>query len=89
MQVIYTRTFVLFSLTAPRVACLGEEVALFSLPFEARPTDPIRREAFRQTQSESGWFSPSVVPALVPPELAPSRQAPAGPVPKVKRRRKW
>ena len=73
-----------------RAACLGKEVALFSRPFEARPTDPLRREVFRQ-QAQAGhssWFSPASVPLEAALELVPALQAPAGPLPVLKRRRR-
>ena len=76
--------------TVPRAACLGAGVALFSRPFEARPTDPLRREVFRQ-QARAGcasWFSPASVPAEAPLELAPARQVSAGPLPDPKWRRR-
>ena len=75
--------------TVPRAACLGEEVALFSLPFEARAADPLRREVFRQQAlgGHSSWFPPSSVPMEAPLALISARQASAGPLPLPKRRR--
>ena len=75
--------------TVPRTACLGTEVALFSLPFEARPVDPIRREVFWQqaAQGSTCWFSPSTIPPpQVPHVLTPARQISAGAIPPAKRR---
>ena len=83
--------FCSFALTVTRTAILGEGAALFSLPFEARPVDSIRREVFRQQaagHSASPWFAPSAVPSEAPRDLIPCRQRPAGPVPLVKRRRR-
>ena len=63
-------------------------MALFSLPFEARPTDPVRREVFCQQAlaGSASWFSPSVVPLEVPLALMPARQGSAGSLPPSKRR---
>ena len=74
--------------TVPRAACLGESGALFSRPFESRPSDPLRREIFRQQAVGGGscWFAPSAVPSEAPLVLAPSHQASAGPIPACKRR---
>ena len=70
--------------TAPMVACLGGKVALFSRPFEARPTDSVRREVFRQqSKAATSWFSPDAVPAAGTP-LGPVYQRPAGPLPRAK-----
>ena len=76
--------------TVPRAGCLGESVALFSLPFEARPVDPVRREVFRQQVAGHypPWFAPSSVPSEVPRPLAQCTQPSAGPRPLVKRRRR-
>ena len=79
-------------LLAPRAACLGQGVALFRLPFEARPVDPIRREVFRQaslqpSSTSSTWFTPEQVHVPSTP-LSPVRQRPVGPLPKTKRRRR-
>ena len=68
---------------------MGERVALFSKPFESRPSDPLRREIFRQ-QAASGslsWFAPSGIPYEVPLALAPSHEVSVGPVPVPKEKR--
>ena len=75
--------------TVPRAAYLGTEgVALFSLPFEARPVDPVRRELYRQlpTSSRSGWFAPETAAVRVE-ALPKGRQSPEGGVPPPKKRR--
>ena len=67
----------LLSLTvsAPRTRWLGSQVARFARPFESRPTDPIRREVYRQlaanksTASSSGWVAPSATLSVTPPPL--------------------
>ena len=72
----------------PRVACLGSAVTSFSLPFEARPADPVRQASFAQWPSSSSvWFAPVSVPERVAP-TGPSVQRPVGPLPKTKRRRR-
>ena len=81
-------SFSLSSYTAPRVACLGGEVALFSRPFEACPTDPVRREVYKhQSGASTPWFSPEAVPVSAS-SLRPSHQWPAGPIPRAKRARR-
>ena len=73
---------VLLALTALRAVCLGGEVALFSLLFEARPVDSIRREVFRQRVTgghTTSWFAPASVPLEAPRDFIPSRQASSGP----------
>ena len=63
------------TVSAPRTRCLGSQVARFARPFESRPTDPIRREVYRQlaannsTASSSGWVAPSTTLAVTPPPL--------------------
>ena len=53
------------TVSAPRTRCLGSQVARFAGPFESRPTDPIRREVYRQlasnssSASSSGWVAPT------------------------------
>ena len=82
---------VLFCLfVASRTACLGEEAAFFSRPFEARPADPVRREVFRQAGpgTPGAWFAPEAVLQHTPPRLAAGREPSQGPVPRVKRRRR-
>ena len=65
---------------ALRTQCLGGQVARFSRPFEARPTDPVRRELYRQlaekpsTAATSGWFAPSGALASTPPPLGPGTE---------------
>ena len=60
---------------APCTRCLGSTVACFAVPFEARPVDPARREAFRQlaetriAATTSGWIAPTGYSATVPPPL--------------------
>ena len=62
----------LFSPSAPRVSCLGEDVALFKVPFEARPTDSFRRAVFSQWSTGSGcWFAPSFIPKAAPVRALP------------------
>ena len=75
--------------TASRAACLGERVALFTVPFEARPADTTRKEVFRQQASGShgSWFSPTAVPSGVLTDLTPSHEILAGPVPKPRNKR--
>ena len=81
-------SFSLFS-TVPRVACIGQgEVALFSRLFEARPSDPLRREIFRQQPVGTSWFSPSTVPSVAPLAIPPGKQDPVGPLPVTCKRRK-
>ena len=82
---------VLLTLTVSRAAVLGGEVALFSLPFEARPVDSVRREVFRQRVAgghTTSWFAPASVPLEAPQGFIPSRQASVGPLPLPKRRRR-
>ena len=51
-------------LTGPRVRIVGEDCAYFSLPFEARPADPIRREVTRlYALSGQVWNAPVTIPA--------------------------
>ena len=72
----------LLSPTAPalRTQCLGGQVARFYRPFEARPTDPVRRELYRQlaekpcTAATSGWVAPTEDLASTPPPLGPSTE---------------
>ena len=60
---------------APRTRCIGSQVARFARPFESRPTDPVRREVYRQlaansgTASTSGWVAPSTTLPVTPPPL--------------------
>ena len=60
---------------APRSRCIGSQVARFARPFESRPTDPVRREVYRQlaansgTASTSGWVAPSTTLPVTPPPL--------------------
>ena len=60
---------------APRTKVIGDPVARFSRPFESRPTDPVRREVFRQlaanpdTASTSGWVAQSSTLPVMPPPL--------------------
>ena len=64
---------------------LGESASSFYVPPpESRPRDPVDRIlALRQVPSRSGWIeAPTEVPLFVP-SVAPSRQAPAGPLPSV------
>ena len=86
----------LLSPTAPalRTQCLGGQVARFLKPFEARPTDPVRRELYRQlaekpcTAVNSGWVAPSEALAFTPPPLGPGTEECASrALPKKKRRR--
>ena len=78
-----------FSSSASRAACLGPEVALFRKPFESRPTDPIRREVFRQQPANgSTWFTPGPAPRVRATPLPRATEASVGPIPKVKRRRR-
>ena len=44
---------------APSSRCIGEQVARFDRPFEARPVDPVRRELFKQLTATSGSSSTS------------------------------
>ena len=85
------------TVSAPRTRCLGSQVARFAGPFESRPTDPIRREVYRQlavnssSASSSGWWAPTATLAVMPPllergtEESASAQLPSKP--KGKRRR--
>ena len=63
------------SAPAPRTRCLGDLVARFAKPFESRPTDPVRREIFRQlassagTSSSSGWVAPTALLSSTPRPL--------------------
>ena len=84
------RLSVLLTLTVPKVVTLGEKVAPFSLPPEARPTDPVRREVFRQQAAghHSSWFALSAVPLEAPQDLVPSLQESAGLLPVHKRCRR-
>ena len=61
-------------------------MALFSLPFEARPADPVRLEVFRQQAiaGSASWFPPSAVPSGAPLALTPARQSSAGTLPPFK-----
>ena len=67
-----------------RTRCLGEQVARFLRPFEARPTDPVRRELYRQlaekpcTAATSGWVAPTEALASTPPPLGPGTEESAG-----------
>ena len=47
------------TVSAPRTRCIGSQVARFAGPFESRPTDPIRREVFRQLAVNSSSASSS------------------------------
>ena len=47
------------TVSAPRTRCLGAQVARFAGPFESRPTDPIRREVFRQLADSNSTASSS------------------------------
>ena len=87
----------LLSPTAPalRTQCLGGQVARFLKPFEARPTDPVRRELYRQlaekprTAAATGWVAPSEALASTPPPLGPGTEECASrALPKKKRRRR-
>ena len=85
------------TVSAPRTRCIGSQVARFAGPFESRPTDPIRREVFRQlavnssSASSSGWVAPTATLTVTPPPLekgiveSASSQLPSKP--KGKRRR--
>ena len=80
---------------ALRTQCLGGQVARFSRPFEARPTDPVRRELYRQlaekpsTAATSGWCAPSRALASTPPPLGPGTEECAGrTLPTKKRKRR-
>ena len=59
----------------PRTKVIGDQVARFARPFESRPTDPVRREVFRQlvarpgTASTSGWVPPASLLPVTPPPL--------------------
>ena len=63
------------TVSAPRTRCLGSQVARFARPYESRPTDPIRREVYRQlaannsTASSSGWVASSTTLSVMPPPL--------------------
>ena len=70
------------------VASLVAKVATFQRPFEARSTDPVRREVFLQPGSRAAWFAPVFVPQGTPVVLAPAREVSRGPVPKPKRGRR-
>ena len=88
---LYSPCSVLSHSTVPKVACLGERVALFKKPFEARPSDPLRKEVFRQQAAHrSHWFAPSTIPSGVPAGTTPALQTSVGPVPgpRGKRRRR-
>ena len=58
---------------APRSRCIGEQVARFARPFEARPVDPARRELYKQlaassgSSSTSGWVAPTTTLPVSPP----------------------
>ena len=72
----------------PKVVTLGQEVAPFSLPPEARPTDPIRREVYRQQAiTRTAWFEPLQVPSDLGALPLPSPAHSAGPVPQPARKR--
>ena len=80
---------------ALRTQCLRGQVARFLKPFEARPTDPVRRELYRQlaekpcTAVNSGWVAPSEATASAPPPLGPGTEECASrALPKKKRRRR-
>ena len=73
---------------ALRTECLGDAVAFYQRPFEARATDPTRREVFRHQGSVSAWFTPVSVPQEPLQALAPARERSQGPLPRVKRRRR-
>ena len=85
------RLSVLLTLTVPKVVTLGEKVAPFSLPPEARPTDPVRKEVFRQQAvAKTAWFEPQQVTLEVGPLPLPNPTLSAGPIPEpaLKRRRR-
>ena len=66
----------------PKVVTLGKRVAPFSLPPEARPTDPVRRELFRQQASkQSAWFAPNQASLDIGPLPLPYPSSNAGPLP--------
>ena len=79
---------------ALRTQCLGGQVARFLKPFEARPTDPVRRELYRQlaekpsTAATSGWFAPSGALASTPPPLGPGTEECASRTLPTKRRKR-
>ena len=65
------------TVSAPCTRCIGAQVARFARPFEARPTDPVRREVFRQladsnstVSASSGWVAPTATLVVSPPPLA-------------------
>ena len=70
----------LLSPTAPSTRCIGYSVAHFARPFESRPTDPVRREVYRQlaansgTASTFGWVAPSTTLPVTPPPLERSTE---------------
>ena len=72
----------------PRTKVIGKSVARFARPFESRPTDPIRREVYRQlaahpvTASTSGWVPPaSLLPATPLPLQNRVKESSSRPVP--------
>ena len=72
----------------PKVVTLGQEVAPFSLPPEARPTDPVRREVFRQQAiARTPWFEPSQVPLDIGALPLPGPAHTAGPLPQPAKKR--
>ena len=80
---------------ALRTQCLGGQVARFRRPFEARPTDPVRLELYRQlaekpsTAATSGWCAPSRALASTPLPLGPGTEECAGrKLPTKKRKRR-
>ena len=83
------RLSVLLTLTVPKVVTLGEKVAPFSLPPEARPADPVRREVFRQQAvARTAWFEPQQVPLTIGPLPLPCPSHSAGPVPEPAKKRR-
>ena len=84
------------TVSAPHTRCLGSQVARFARPFESLPTDPIRREVYRQlaannsTASLSGWVAPSTTLSVTPPPLerGTEESAPSKVPSKIKGKRK-
>ena len=85
---------------APRTHCIGEGVARFAGPFESRPTDPVRRELFRQlarpssspsSAASSGWLAPVATLPTSPRPLPDAIEAShSGPKPRpIKGRRRF
>ena len=77
--------------SVPRTACVGSEVALFELPFEARAKDTVSKELYDQLachKSRGTWFAPSASSVQAEPVLAPTSQPSAGPAPWPLKRRK-